>query len=91
MPVGGFVIFDDFVQGSQAPGSLGRFWVDFKRAHGLKEELLAIDWTSSFFQKVTDVKVDWGAYARDRKLMQLRAAKSVAGRPRFSRPKKKHH
>ena len=90
MPVGGFVIFDDFVQGSQAPGSLGRCWVDFKRAHGLTEKLLAIDWTSSFFQKVTDVKVDWGAYARDRKLMQARAAKSVARQPRF-RFRNNHH
>ena len=81
VPVGGFVIFDDFVKGSQAPGSLGRCWVDFKRAHSLNEQLLAIDWSSSFFQKVTDVKVDWGAYARDRKLMQAHAAKSVARQP----------
>jgi hypothetical protein len=81
VPVGGFVIFDDFVQGSLVPGSLGRCWVDFKRAHSLNEQLLAIDWTSSFFQKVTDVKVDWGAYARDRKLMEAHTAKSVAGRP----------
>ena len=58
MPLGGFVIFDDFVQSSNAPGSLGRCWVDFKRAHGVTEKLLAIDWSSSFFRKVTDVKVD---------------------------------
>tara|TARA_B110001452_G_scaffold259899_1_gene256797 strand:+ start:139 stop:1206 length:1068 start_codon:yes stop_codon:yes gene_type:complete len=77
VPVGGFVIFDDFVQGSQTPGSLGRCWADFKRAHGLTEKLLAIDWSSSFFQKATRVKVDWRAYARDRALMQALAAKSV--------------
>jgi hypothetical protein len=59
VPLGGFVIFDDFVQSSNAPGSLGRCWVDLKRAHGVTEKLLAIDWSSSFrFRKVTDVKVD---------------------------------
>lgn len=90
VPVGGFVIFDDFVRGSEAPGSLGRFWFDFKRAHGLNEELLAIDWASSFFQKVTNVKVDWGAYARDRKLMQTQVAKSVSSQPRFRFRKDSH-
>jgi hypothetical protein len=65
VPVGGFVIFDDYVEGKNAPW-LGQFWADFKRAHGLSERLLAIDWTSSFFQKKTDVRVNWNAWARDR-------------------------
>jgi len=76
VPVGGFVIFDDYVEGKHSPW-LGHFWSEFKRAHGLREQLLAIDWTSSFFQKVTDVKVNWSAYVRDRARMQVRAARAV--------------
>ena len=76
VPVGGFVIFDDYVEGKNAPW-LGHFWAEFKRAHGLREQLRAIDWTSSFFQKVTDVQVDWTAYARDRARTQGRATKAV--------------
>jgi hypothetical protein len=72
VPVGGFVIFDDYVEGKNAPW-LGQFWAEFKRAHGLREKLRAVDWTSSYFRKETDVKVDWAAYARDRARMQGRA------------------
>lgn len=82
VPVGGYVIFDDYVEGKRASW-LGQFWAEFKRAHGLREQLLAIDWTSSFFQKVTDVRVNWSAYARDRARMQRRAVKTVgSSRPR---------
>ena len=70
--MGGFVIFDDYVEGKNAPW-LGQFWAEFKRAHGLRETLRAVDWTSSYFRKETDVKVDWSAYARDRARMQGRA------------------
>jgi hypothetical protein len=46
---------------------------EFKRAHGLRERLRAVDWTSSYFRKETGVKVDWGAHARDRARLQGRA------------------
>mgnify|MGYP002007612560 CR=1 FL=1 len=39
----------------------------------LREKLHAVDWTSSYFRKEMDVKVDWSAYARDRARMQGRA------------------
>ena len=35
VPVGGFVIFDDYVEGKNAPW-LGHFWAELKRAHGLR-------------------------------------------------------
>ena len=72
VPVGGFVIFDDYVEGKHAPW-LGKFWADFKLSHGLREKLHAVDWTSSFFRKERDVRVNWDAYARDRARMQGRA------------------
>ena len=72
VPVGGFVIFDDYVEGKHAPW-LGQFWTDFKLAHGLREKLHAVDWTSSYFRKERDVRVDWDAYARDRARMKGRA------------------
>ena len=70
--MGGFVIFDDYVEGKHAPW-LGKFWADFKLSHGLREKLHAVDWTSSFFRKERDVRVNWDAYARDRARMQGRA------------------
>lgn len=80
VPVGGYVIFDDF-SGKSAQRSMAqlyRCWQDFRRAHGLTEELLAIDWSSSFFRKRTDVKVDWNAHKVDKERLQARAFKSVA-------------
>jgi hypothetical protein len=70
VPVGGFVIFDDYTEGGKGAPWLGQFWDEFKRAHGLREKLLTVDWTSSFFQKEKDVRVNWGAYARDRARMR---------------------
>lgn len=72
VPVGGFVIFDDYVEGHNAPW-LGHFWAEFKLAHGLREKLHAVDWTSSYFRKEKDVKVNWSAYARDRARMKVHA------------------
>ena len=46
----------------------------------LREELLKIDWGSSFFRKVTDVKVDWDAYKIDRENMLRLSDKRVSSR-----------
>jgi len=41
--------------------------------------LLTIDWSSSFFRKTTDVKVDWNAHKVDKERLQARESKKVAG------------
>ena len=83
VPVGGFVIFDDFsaenTQRNSNAGQLHRCWLDFRRAHGLTEKLLTIDWSSSFFRKTTNVKVDWNAHKVDKERLQARESKKVAG------------
>ena len=81
IPVGGYVIFDDITTTDRStPGSKMQCWQDFKRRHVLREELLKIDWGSSFFRKVTDVKVDWDAYKIDRENMLRLSDKRVSSR-----------
>eukprot|EP00435_Cladocopium_sp_Y103_P030900 s2160_g7.t1 len=53
--VGGYVIFDDAYSHYRALQA----WKDFKRDHGLTEELTRIDRNSAYFQKTRDVKIDF--------------------------------
>ena len=82
VPVGGFVIFDDFsaesAQRNSNAGQLHRCWLDFRRAHGLTEKLLTIDWSSSFFRKTTNVKVDWNAHKVDKERLLARESKKTS-------------
>ncbi|KAI9030309.1 hypothetical protein DFJ74DRAFT_702633 [Hyaloraphidium curvatum] len=55
VPAGGFVIFDDVVSHPFAM----RAWTDFRDAHGLREELVAIDIHSAWFRKTREVAVDF--------------------------------
>lgn len=67
VPVGGFIIFDDlnFRSDLKRQGE-GDPWADFKARHNLSERLIAIDWTSSFFRKRSNVSVNWNYFKEDR-------------------------
>lgn len=54
VPVGGFVIFDDYFTHPPAQ----RFWADWKRDQGAPEELTRIDHHSGYFRKTMEVQVD---------------------------------
>lgn len=54
VPVGGIVIFDDVM----SHVAVMRAWEDFKRDHGLTEDLNRIDQHSAWFRKETNVTVD---------------------------------
>ena len=54
VPIGGIVIFDDVM--SHPP--VMRCWKDFKRDHGVPEELNRIDTHSTWFRKTHDTKID---------------------------------
>jgi len=56
VPVGGIVIFDDVFHHHYK--EVMQCWIDFKRDHGIPEELVRIDDVSGWFRKRTLVQID---------------------------------
>jgi len=54
VPVGGFVIWDDYF----SHHVVRQFWTDFKTDQGLPENFVRIDANSAFFRKAADITLD---------------------------------
>lgn len=62
VPTGGIIIFDDIPVDTSGK-SMARAWTEFKSVHNLSEELVEIDWGSSYLTKKSAIKVNWYAYS----------------------------
>lgn len=74
--VGGFIIFDDIKAADRT--ALGKVWLSFRKEHDLQESLIAIDDLSSFFWKVSDIKVKWDSHQRIKDQMAEMRIKRVS-------------